>query len=216
MDKKKVLINIFSNWTSFVVGILLSFFVSPIIVHSLGNEKYGIWTLIVSVTGYFTVLDFGINSAIVRYISMYTAKKEYAKANESYSTAFMLFIIVGGIIILITSIFAYFFKDFFNIETLSRTYLYFVFFIVGTDLALSFVFSVYQAALCGLQDFFKINVISVSSALVKNALLVVLLLNGFSLMSLAAVQLLMSILRASLQYSIIRRKYNYLAVRRSN
>lgn len=211
MDKKKILVNIFSNWTNFAVGILVAFFVSPIIVHSLGNEKYGIWTLIVSLTGYFTVLDFGVNSAIVRYISKYTATKEYDKANKIYSTAFIFFIIVAVFVLIITAVFAYFFKDFFNIQFLTRKYLYFLFFIVGTDLAFNFVFSVYQATLRGLQDFLKVNIISIATLLIRNALIVILLFQGYSLVSLAFVQLAVHIFRAFLQYTVIRKNYVFLS-----
>jgi O-antigen/teichoic acid export membrane protein len=211
MDKKKIIVNIFSNWTNFIVTILIAFFVSPIIVHSLGNENYGIWTLIVSITGYFTVLDFGVNTAIVRYISKYTATKEYDKANRIYSTAFIFFIIVALFVLIVTTVFAFFFKDFFNIQTLSRKYLYFVFFIVGTDLAFNFVFSVYQATLRGLQDFLKVNIIAIITLVIKNAVLVIMLLNGYNLMSLAFIQLFMHLFRALLQYSIIRKNYEFLS-----
>jgi O-antigen/teichoic acid export membrane protein len=210
MNRKKVLVNIFSNWTNFVAGILIAFFVSPIIVHNLGNEYYGIWTLIISITGYFTVLDFGVNTAVVRYISMYTAKKEFGKANEIYTTSIIFFIVIGIIVLVASATFGLFFKNFFNIETLGRKYLYLVCLIAGTDLAFGFVFSVYQAALCGLQDFFKINVISIMTILIKNILIVIFLLNGYSLLSLAIIQLTGNLLKTTFQYLVIRKDYGYL------
>ncbi len=216
MDKKKIIVNVFSNWTNFIAAIVIAFFVSPIIVHNLGNENYGIWTLIVSVTGFFTVLDFGVNTAIVRFISMYKAKADYRSANEIYSTSFILFIIIGLGIFLVTTVFAYFFKDFFNIEGLGRTYLFFVFFVVGTDLAFGFVFSVYQATLSGLQEFLKINIISVSTLVVKNILIVFLLTSGFSLMSMAFVQVIANLLRAACQCWIIRKNFGFLSFSREH
>ncbi|MBI4680233.1 MAG: oligosaccharide flippase family protein [Nitrospirae bacterium] len=188
---------------------LITFFVSPIIVHSLGNENYGIWTLIVSITGYFTVLDFGVNTAIVRYISMYMAKGEFKKAKGIYTTAFVFFFIIGISVFMVTAIMGYFFRDYFNIETLSKEYLYFVFFIVGADFAFNFIFTVNQATLFGLQDFLKVNTISISSIVVRSSLTVFFLLYGYSLVALAVIQLLASIFRALFQYLTIRKKYKF-------
>ena len=89
--KKKIIVNIFSNWTNLIILVGIAFIVSPIMVHRLGNEFYGIWTLIVSVTGYFSVLDFGVNTAIVRFISMYVAQKKIERANEVFNTSFIFF-----------------------------------------------------------------------------------------------------------------------------
>ena len=65
---RRIIENIFSNWAGLLVSVAIAFVVSPIIVNTLGKEIYGIWTLIVSVTSYFTVLDFGVSTAIVRYV----------------------------------------------------------------------------------------------------------------------------------------------------
>lgn len=211
MNKKNIIVNIFSNWINFLVTILIAFFVSPIIVHSLGNDNYGIWILIVSITGYFTVLDFGINTAIVRFISMYTAQKNEQKANEIYCTSFAFFFVISFITILGTALFAFFFKDIFNIESLSKSYLYFVFFVVGTDLAFSLLFSVFLGTLTAMQQFTKINVISIASTLIKNVILVMFLISGYKLLTLAIIQLISTVLRYLAQYIIIRKEFSFFS-----
>ena len=54
---RRLITNIFSNWANLVVVALIAFLVSPIIVHRLGNDLYGAWVLIISITAYFTVLE---------------------------------------------------------------------------------------------------------------------------------------------------------------
>jgi len=210
MSKNSVIVSVFSNWASLVLAVVMAFFVSPILVNQLGDESYGIWVIIVSLTGYFTVLDFGVNTAIVRFISKYTALKDYKKAIETYSSSFALFSIIGAVVVIITAVFAVFFKDVFEIKSFSREYLYIVFFIVGVDLALNLVFSVLMGTLRGLQRFFEINVISMTVSLTKNILLVYLLYQGYSLMMLAALQVSASIIKFSLQYLYIRKNYSFL------
>jgi len=216
MNKKRIITNIFSNWANFIALIVVSFFVSPILVHQLGNENYGIWVLIVSLTGYFTVLDFGVNSAIVRFISMYVANNETRKANEIYNTSFVFFSVVSVLVLLVASVFAYFFRDLFGITALEQSYLYLVFMMVGIDLAFGFLCSVFLGTLRGLQEFLKINMISISTLLLKNAVLVLFLFSGYKLLALAIIQLSFNLLKYSLQYLVIRKKYTFLQVHRAN
>ena len=51
-----VLRNIFSNWASYLVTAVVGFFLAPYVVHQLGNTGYGLWTLVLSLTGYFGLL----------------------------------------------------------------------------------------------------------------------------------------------------------------
>lgn len=210
MRKNNVLVSIFSNWAALVLSVIIAFIVSPLLVNTLGDETYGIWVIIVSITGYFTVLDFGVNTAIVRYISKYTALKDAKNAIAVYSSSFSFFSIVALFVVTATAIFAFFFKEIFEIQSFTREYLYIVFFIVGLDLALNLTFSVLMGTLRGLQRFFELNAISMGVLIIKNALLVYLLYEGHSLMTLAALQVGASIVRFILQYIVIRRSCGYL------
>ncbi len=210
MNKNKIITNIFSNWTNFIILILISFFVTPIIVHNLGKENYGIWILINSLTGYFTVLDFGVNTAIVCFISKYIALKNEQKANEVFSTSIFFFLIISFVVILTTAIFGIFINDFFKIESLSKTYIYLVFFVVGSDLAFSLLFSVFLGTLSAAQGFLQINIISITVTILKNSILVIMLCNGYKLLTLAIIQLSVNLLKYFIQYVIIHRKYRFL------
>jgi len=210
MNKKKVIVDVFSNWSNLVLGVVVSFFVSPIIVHRLGNEHYGIWTLIQSVTGYFGLLDFGLNTAIVRYISMYRARNEFQKANEVYCTAYIFFTIISTVIIFLSLVISIFFKDLFHIQSFNRSYLFLVFIVVGIGLAFGTLFSPLLATLRAQQEHLMINIIYNSSLLITNVLIVILLLNGYNILMLAVISILSLFLQELCMYIIIRKKYGYL------
>jgi O-antigen/teichoic acid export membrane protein len=215
VNKQKILVNIFSNWTNLFVLIVTAFFVSPIVVHQLGNELYGIWTLIVNLTGYFTVLDLGVNTAIVRFVSMYTARKDPQKANEVYNTSFIFFFLVSLVIISVTAVFGFFFPDLFAIKGLTKSYVYLVFVIAGIDIACSLLFGVFAATLNALQEFLMMNIASIALTLLKNGLLIILLWRGSKLLTLALIQLAFNGLKHLALYGIIRRKYGFFQIRRS-
>ena len=68
MRKIEILKNVSSSWFSLGVNILVGIFLSPFILHRLGDTAYGIWILIFSVTGYYGLFDLGIRSSVVRYV----------------------------------------------------------------------------------------------------------------------------------------------------
>lgn len=210
MNKKKVIISIASNWTFFLVTVLTAFIVSPIMVKQLGDETYGIWVLIVSISSYFTVLDFGINTAIVRYISKYTALKDYQKARQIYSSSFIIFMILSIVVLISIAIIGLYFKEFFNIESFSNQYLYIILLIIGADMAINLIFGVLSGAMRGLQNFLEINIIMITVTIVKNVVLVYLLLNGYSLLSIAVLVISATIIRCSAQYVFIKKQYSFL------
>jgi len=216
MDRKKIIVNIFSNWTNLVLTMLAAFIVSPIIVHGLGNENYGIWTLVVSITGYFTVLDFGVSTALVRFISKYEALKDRKKSRQIYSNAFIFFFYVSLTIAIFTAVFAFFFGDLFEITTISKKYLYLVFLIAGLELTVSMLFSVFMGTLRAVQEFLQLNIISIIFMIIKNILLVIFLLNGYNLLSLAIIQFMTTSTRLVAQYILIKKKYHHFSYQRKD
>lgn len=211
----KIIGNIFSNWAGLIVSVIIAFVVSPIIVNTLGKELYGIWTIIISITGYFTVLDFGVNTAIVRYVSSSFAQKNYTAARSVYSTSIIIFAIVAIAILLFSAIFGYFLPDIFDIHQVARSYIYIVFVISAIDLASGLIFSVILGSLVGLQEFKLINGTSISVNIVRSVILVWSLHSGASLLTLAILQLVSSIVRTGCQYAFLRKKYKFIYFERN-
>ena len=65
-------INYITLFLSIVSGILLT----PFIVSKLGDSQYGLYTLISALVSYLTIFDMGFNITIVRFVSMFEAKKQ--------------------------------------------------------------------------------------------------------------------------------------------
>ncbi len=212
MNRKRLLVNIFSNWTNLALMIVISFYVSPILVHRLGNEQYGLWTMIVSITGYFTLLDFGVNNAVVRFISKYVAQKEAGKANEIYNTALVFFGRIGLAVLVLTLVGGWLFTRWHTLTGASASYLYIVFALAGLDVAGHLVCGVFSATLIGLQEFFRMNVVSITLTILKNLVLVILVFSGHKLLAVAAIQLVFNLSKHVWHYLIIKKKYAFFHV----
>ena len=69
MNKRAVLLNSLSGIVLFAANIAISFVMSPILIHSLGNRRYGFWEVIITLVGYLGALELGVGSALVRFIA---------------------------------------------------------------------------------------------------------------------------------------------------
>src|SRR5262245_59121625 len=100
-QRANIVRNIFSNWTGFFVNVVIALLLSPLIVHSLGETVYGIWILIGSLTGYLGILDLGVRTSLVKYVSEYFAKKDFDALNETFNTSLVTFLLIGLVTVLL-------------------------------------------------------------------------------------------------------------------
>src|SRR5216684_1167416 len=102
LEKIQILKNVSSSWFSLGVNILMGIFLSPFILHRLGDTAFGIWVLIFSVTGYYGIFDFGIRSSIIRYVSKYTATRDVEEVSRLINSAMFTSSRVRALSILVT------------------------------------------------------------------------------------------------------------------
>src|SRR5437879_9255043 len=114
--KTRALINVASSWGGLAVNIAVGFFLSPFILHHLGDEAFGLWILIFSLTGYYGIFDFGIRSSIIRYVSKYTATKDIAEVSRLINTALFTYTGVGLVSLMITLAGSFYVDRLFPIE----------------------------------------------------------------------------------------------------
>src|SRR6267143_3860156 len=91
-----------SNWTALAYAFVAAFFLTPFIIHHLGNVTYGVWTLIVSITSYMTLLDLGLRGAVTRFVSRSDAQGNRSETNEVTSAALWLYLRLGAAAIILS------------------------------------------------------------------------------------------------------------------
>ncbi|OGR80211.1 MAG: hypothetical protein A2X32_06100 [Elusimicrobia bacterium GWC2_64_44] len=72
-------------------GILISILLTPYILAHVGVERYGIWAIVGVITGYFNLLDFGMGTSYVKYISEYRAKRDQEGIDRLVSTGVIVY-----------------------------------------------------------------------------------------------------------------------------
>ena len=79
--------NAASNWLGYAVQVVVTFFLTPFVLKSLGDTRYGIWALITGLTGYYGLLALGLQAGVTQLMTHSIAEKDYDKLNRIASAA---------------------------------------------------------------------------------------------------------------------------------
>src|SRR5437016_8989406 len=216
LDKVEILKNVGSSWFALGVNVLVGIFLSPYILHRLGDEAFGIWVLIFSITGYYGLFDLGIRSSIVRYVAKYAATEDHHQLNCLVNTAMFSYGGIGLLAMLITLTASFYVGSIFRIPVDFLTTARLLFLIVGSAVALGFPLGVFGGILEGLQRFYLLNFTSVSSTLLRALLIVTALRHGRGLLTVALITVALPLLGALVNGAVVLRilplhfSYRYL------
>jgi O-antigen/teichoic acid export membrane protein len=102
--RRLILSTAVANWVAFVSNVLLTLIVSPILVHGLGDRRYGAWALIDSILAYLTLLDLGVASSVVRYVARFKAVGDNESLGRVINTSLAIFVSAGGVAVAIAAV----------------------------------------------------------------------------------------------------------------
>src|SRR5579862_7279776 len=137
LEKLEIIKNVGSSWFSLGVNVIVGIFLSPFILHRLGDGAFGIWVLIFSLTGYYGVFDLGIRSSIVRYVSKYSATKDLEEVTGLINTALFSYSCVGAVCLAITIAGSFYLDRIFHIAPGLQSQARSVLLLVGASVALA-------------------------------------------------------------------------------
>ena len=165
--------------------VIITFIMTPMMLHYLGKVGYGVWLLINSLTSYLGLFDFRIQSATTKYVAEYIGGKNFQKLNALISTTFISFLAIALIVLCITVVLAALTNHMFKIPIEYRPIAPYLVLIIGAEISLSFVISPFVQVFSGLQRYEVHAVVQTLSMLVKSALIIFFLKTGHGLLSIA-------------------------------
>ncbi|MGH9529856.1 MAG: polysaccharide biosynthesis C-terminal domain-containing protein [Terriglobales bacterium] len=202
LEKTQLLKNVGSSWFSLAINLAVGIFLSPFIIHRLGDAAYGIWVLIFSFTGYYGLFDLGIRSSIVRYVSKFAATEENEEISKLISTSLFTYTCIGAGSMLITITICIFLNRIFHIPSGFHSSARLLLLMVGSAVALGFPLGVFGGILEGLQKFYILNWTSIASTIIRAVLIVIFLDNGYGLLTAAAITVALPLLSAGVRAAI--------------
>jgi O-antigen/teichoic acid export membrane protein len=186
---------------------IIGFLLMPFLVHHLGDRNYGFWSLAGAVLGYYGILDFGIVSAVQFYVAKALGEKDVDYANRAISTSFFAFAAIGSFLLIVTVILAslahFFVKDASQVAVFRVVLL-----IMGVGFAIGFPGRAFMGAICAHMRWDIVSQFGLAAMLLRTGLIVVAILRGGGLISLAAITVSTDVL-VYLGYYLVLRKIQH-------
>jgi len=168
---KIVLQNTGSNALLFAVRVVLTFIMTPVLVHNLGNYDYGIWEVIAVVVGYMGMLDIGIVNASSRYAANYKATNDQESLNKVYSTALSFMAAVSVIVFTIMLLWSHLKPEVLAPDPSDAAKYSFLIIIIGIRLLFSFPGQIAEGFLEGFQKYRLKNNITLVNSIIGNLII---------------------------------------------
>jgi O-antigen/teichoic acid export membrane protein len=195
-----------------LLSVLVGFFMSPFLVHSLGDSMYGIWILLLSVTGYMGLLDTGLKTSIVRYVSRFNAMSDRENLDRVLSTSFVLYSVLSVVAIAITALLAAQFENLFTVDPETIDTIRMVVYLGGIGVAITLPISVFGGLLVGFQRYDQLNKANILLLLLRSIAIVAVLTLGFGIVAVSGIQLASQVLLGGLLAWFAYRQYPSLRI----
>jgi O-antigen/teichoic acid export membrane protein len=182
-------VNVLWNWAGVGVEAVAGFVIAPLLIHGLGDETYGLWILIGSMTGCFGMLDLGMRGAVGRFVAYHQAKNDQAAVERVLSTAAVALTAVALLSLVLTGVFAWALPRIYSIPSGQVAAVQSATIIVGVQLALFFVLRMFDATLWAYQRFDLLNLTDIPSTIFRAVLIGWLVSSGGGLITLAWISL---------------------------
>jgi O-antigen/teichoic acid export membrane protein len=191
----------------------VGFFLSPFILHRLGNVAFGVWTLAVSVVGYMGLLDLGMQNSVLRFVSQGYIKKDHQGASEAISAALWVRMQISVLIILLSAGLAAVFPLLFKVTPDLAGDARIAVLLIGTTTAIYMSAGVVGGVLSALNRYDLQNYITLLQTAVRVIGVVVVLRRGHGIVAIAVVEFVATLIGDILLVLVAHRLYPELRIR---
>jgi O-antigen/teichoic acid export membrane protein len=196
--------NVVATYLSTAVSAVQVLVVTPLLVHGLGPERYGIWALVWSFGLFAALLDLGLASATIRYVAQYRELGEERMVVRTVSASFWILLGLGCLAVLIGAALAPLVPVAFRVpgqETATSVLVLLVAAAIGAVI----VGGAFNGCLGGLQRYSLLSAFQIGAAVVQTAAFALVLGLGGGLVALGVVLLAVSLSEQIIRYVAVRR-----------
>ena len=92
-------IGILISYLNIVLHAVIGFAYVPILLHYIGKSEYGLYQLIGSFIAYFSIMDFGLTAAVVRFYAKYKALQDQIKMENILAFAMRAYGVITALML---------------------------------------------------------------------------------------------------------------------
>ncbi len=170
--KRRFAINASTSVGYLALSITFSLWYIPYLIKHLGVAAYGLVPLATSMTAYMSILTYGLNNAVGRFLTIDLVKDDREAANRTFNTALVGAMLIVGVLFPVTLGVSYAAPHIFDVPQGSEVEVQWLFFLVGAAFLLSIGGSSFAVSSFSCNRFDLQNWIQVLALLVRGGLMV--------------------------------------------
>ncbi|WP_432354371.1 oligosaccharide flippase family protein [Sporosarcina sp. A2] len=183
------------SYLALILSIIITLVFTPIIIKTLGQAEYGVYSLMAAFVGYLTILDMGLGNAIVRYVARTRANNDRQEESK-LSGMFLILFTVLGVLVGIIGVVMYYQIDLLFGEKLEAEELKLakqMAIILIANFAISFPLSVFGALIQAHERFIYLKLIGIIRSVIIPLVTVPLLFMGHGSVMMVTISSLVNI-----------------------
>jgi O-antigen/teichoic acid export membrane protein len=90
-------LNLITSYGRLIASMAVMAVLTPYMVDSLGAKAFGLWSLTLSVLGFFSLFDLGFGSALVKYVAECRGSGDIARRNRIVSTLMLVYLVLTAL-----------------------------------------------------------------------------------------------------------------------
>ena len=99
MNERKI--GILISYVNILLQTLINFIYVPILLYYIGKNEYGLYQLIGSFIAYFSIMDFGLTAAVVRFYTKYKALNDKINMENVLAISSRCYVVITVILFII-------------------------------------------------------------------------------------------------------------------
>jgi len=199
------------NWLGQACTFAITFVVTPILIHGLGNEAYGLWSLLMAQATYYGLVDLGLRPAVTKYVAEYLALDDWVAINRVVVTGLVVLVVLALVLLSVAGVLAVVFPFIFPVGQFDSSILRWIVFLVGLSVAVTLVENVFDGLLAAAKRFDLLNIIVTGTHIVRSIFTVVVVCMGGGLLAMSVVLLAFSLIQLAFSFLLARRTFDYLS-----
>jgi len=199
INKRQIAKNVGSSWVSLGFDVLVGLFLSPFLIHWLGDTAFGIWVLIFSITGYYGLFDLGIRSSVVRYVSKFAATDDIEDLAKLINTSLFTYSCIGALSLLVTLFLSFYVDHIFKIPPELHSTARWLLLLVGASVGIGFPLGVVGGYLDGLQRFYVNNWANIAGDIARLVGILLAVHYGRGLLTIAAITVVLPVILSAIR-----------------
>lgn len=189
--KKNYFYHLSSSYFLLVTQIVIPILLTPYMITKLGSEYYGLWVLLNSIIGYFSLSNFGFGTTLLKEISKST---DSIMISKYVTTTLGFFFLISFVVLIVFFIIIFNIDGLFLISNEMMSAARITFAIIYLIFVVNFFFSVFNTLLFAKGMLHFQNLIGVIQSIVTAILIFLVLYKGYSIVEIALVNLFMVII----------------------